>query len=77
MEDGETKKSPAIDEVINISYKIFVFILLCLTIFSPVATDNEFKITQCFARLELFFEYNDSHPHFIECVTNKNNCLPE
>ena len=40
--------------------------------FSPVATDIESEIAQQIARLELFFEYNDSHPHFIECVKNKN-----
>ena len=76
MEDGEIKKSPAI-EVIKGSYKMFLFMLICLTMFSPVATDFESEIAQRVARLELFFEDNDSHPHFIECVKNKNNCLPE
>ena len=72
MEDGEIKKSPTIDEVINVSYKMFLFMLLCLTMFSPVATDNESEI-----RIEILLEYTDSHPHFIECVKNRNNCLPE
>ena len=72
MEDGEIKKSPAIDEVINVSYKMFLFILLCLTMFSPVATDSESEI-----RIEIFLEYTDSHPHFLECVKNRNNSLPE
>ena len=71
MEDGEIKKSPAIDEVINVSYKIFIFMSLCLTLFSPVATDGESEI-----RIEIFFEYADSHPH-LECVKDRNNCLPE
>ena len=77
MEDGEIKKSPAIDEVINVSYKIFRFILLCLTLFLPVATDIESEIAHRIAELKLLVEYNDSHPHFIECVVNRNNCLPE
>ena len=77
MEDGEIKKSPAIDEVINVSYKMFLFILLCLTLFLPVATDIESEIAQRIAELKLLVEYNDSHPHFIECVVNRNNCLPE
>ena len=77
MEDGEFKKSPAIDEVINVSYKMFPFILLCLTLFLPVATDIESEIVQLIANLEILFEYNDSHPHFIKCVVNRNNCLPE
>ena len=72
MEDGEIKKSPAIDEVINVSYKMFLFMLLCLTLFQPVATDSESEI-----RIEIFFEYVDSHPHFFECVKDSNNCLPE
>ena len=46
--------------------------LLCLTLFPPVATDSESEI-----RKEIFFEYADSHPHFLECVKNRNNCLPE
>ena len=45
--------------------------------FSPVATDIESEIAQCIAKLEILFEYNDSHTHFIECVINRNNCLPE
>ena len=45
--------------------------------FSPVTPDIKSEITQRIARLELFFEYNDSHPYFIECVKNENNCLPE
>ena len=77
MEDGEIKKSPAIDEVINLSYKMLVFILLCLTLFLPVATDIESEIAQRIAELKFLVEYNDSHPHFIECVVNRNNCLPE
>ena len=77
MEDGEIKKSPAIDEVINVSYKMFLFILLCLTLFLPVATDIESEIVQLIANLEILFEYNDSHPHFIKCVVKRNNCLPE
>ena len=72
MEDGEIKKSPAIDEVINVSYKMFIFMSLCLTLFRPVATDSESEI-----RIEIFFEYADSHPHFLECVKDRNNCLPE
>ena len=72
MEDGELKKSPAIDEVIKLSYKMFLFILLCLTMFSPAATDTESEI-----RIEIFFEDTDSHSHFLECVKNGNNCLPE
>ena len=75
MEDGEIKKSPAIDDVINVSYKMLIFILLCLTLFLPVATDIESEIAQRIA--EFLVEYNDSHPHFIECVVNRNNCLPE
>ena len=77
MGDGEIKKSPAIDEVIKRSCKMFLFILFCLAMFSPVATDIEFEIVQRNARLEILFEYNDSHPHFIECVIIRNNCLPE
>ena len=77
MEDGEIKKSPALDEVIHLSYKMFLFILLCLTLFLPVATDIESEIVQLIANLEILFEYNDSHPHFIKCVVNRNNCLPE
>ena len=77
MEDGEIKKSPAIDEVINVSYKMLIFILLCLTLFLPVATDIESEIAQRIAELKSLVEYNDSHPHFIECVVNRNNCLPE
>ena len=72
MEDGKIKKSPAIDEVINVSYKMFLFILLCLTLFPHVATDSEYEI-----RIEIFFEYADSHPHFLECVKDRNSCLPE
>ena len=72
MEDGEIKKSPAIDEVINVSYKMLLFILLCLNMFSPVATDSASEI-----RIEIFLEYTDSHPHFLECVKNRNPCLPE
>ena len=72
MEDGEIKKSPAVDEVINVSYKMFIFMSLCLTLFPPVATDSEFEI-----RIEILFEYADSHPHFLECVKDRNNCLPE
>ena len=72
MEDGEIKKSPAIDEVIKVSYKMFIFMSLCLTLFPPAATDSEFEIT-----LEIFFEFADSHPHFLECVKYRNNCLPE
>ena len=77
MEDGETKKSPAIDEVIIESYKMFFFILLCLTLFPPVATDIESENAKNIAKLELLIEYNDSHPHFIECVIDRNNCFPE
>ena len=77
MEDGEIKKSPAIDEVINVSYKVFHFNLLCLTLFLPVATDFESEIVQLIANLEILFEYNDSHPHFIKCVVNRNSCLSE
>ena len=51
--------------------------LLCLAIFSPVATDIESEIAQLIAKLEMLFEYNDSHPHFTESVINRNNCLPE
>ena len=77
MEDGELKKSPAIDEVIKVSYKMFLFILLCLTLFPPVTTDIEYEIAQRIAILEIFFENNDSHLHFIECVKKRNNYLPE
>ena len=78
MEDGEIKMSPAIDEVINVSYKMFLFILLCLTLFLPVATDMESEIVQLIANLEILaLEYNDSRPHIIKCVVNRNNCLPE
>ena len=77
MEDGEIKKTPAIDEVINVSYKMFLFISLCLTLCLPVATDIESEIVQFFANLEILFECNDSHPRFIKCVVNRNNCLPE
>ena len=45
--------------------------------FSPVTTDIESEIAQHIARLEIIFEYDDSHPHSIECVINRNNCLPE
>ena len=72
MEDGEIKKSPAIDEVINVSYKMFIFMSLCLNLFPTVATDSESE-----TRIEIFFEYADSHPHFLECVKDRNNCLPE
>ena len=72
MEHGEIKKSPAIDEVINVSYKMFIFMSLCLTLFPPVATDSDSEI-----RIEIFFEYADSHPHFLECVKDRNSCLPE
>ena len=72
MEDGEIKKSPAIDEVINISYKMFIFMPLRLTLFPSVATDSESEI-----RIEIFFECADSHPHFLECGKDRNNCLPE
>ena len=77
MEDGEIKKSPAIDEVLNVRYKMFIFIILCLTLFPPVATDIESENAQRIAKLELLIEYNYSHPHFIECVIDRNNCLPE
>ena len=77
MEDGEIKKSPAIDEVINVSYKMLIFILLCLNLFLPVATDIESENVQRIAELKSLVEYNDSHPHFIECVADRNNCLPE
>ena len=77
MEDGEIKKSPAIDEVINVSYKKFIFILLCLSLFLPVATDIESETVQLISNLEILFENNDSHPHFIKCVVKRNNCLPE
>ena len=77
MEDGEIKKSPAIDEIINVSYKMFLFISLCLTMFPPVATNIESEIAQRIARLKLLIEYNDSHPHFIVFVRDRNNCLPE
>ena len=56
---------------------MFLFILLCLTLFLPVATDIESEIVQLIANLKIFFEYNDSHPHFIKCVVIRNNCLPE
>ena len=72
MEDGEIKKSPAIAEVINVSYKMLIFMSLCLTLSPPVATDSESEI-----RIEIFFEYADSHPHFLECVKDRDNCLPE
>ena len=77
MEDGEINKSPAIDELLNVSYKMFLFILLCFTLFLSVATDIDSEIVQFIASLETLFEYNDSHPHFIKCVVNRNNCLPE
>ena len=77
MEDGEIKKSPAIDDLINVSYKMLIFMSLCLTLFSLVATDIESEIAQRIAELKFLVEYNDSHPHFIECVVNRNNCLPE
>ena len=51
---------------------MFLFILLCLTMFSPAATVSESEI-----RIEIFLEYTDSHPHFLECVKNRKNCLPE
>ena len=56
---------------------MFLFILLCLTLFLPVATNFESKIVQLIANLEIRFEYNDSHPHFIKCVVNRKNCPPE
>ena len=56
---------------------MFRFMLLCLIMFSPVETDIASKNTQRIARLELFFDYHDSHPHFKECVKNRNSCLPE
>ena len=43
----------------------------------PVATDIESEIAQRIAKLELIIEYNDSHPHFIECVLDRNNCFHE
>ena len=69
MEDREIKHSPGRDEVINVSYKMFLF--LCLAMFSPVATDIKNEIAQRIAKIELFVEYNDSHPHFKECVKAK------
>ena len=77
MEHGELKKSPAIDEVIKVSYKMFLFTVLCLTMISPITTDIESEIAQRIVRLEILFECNDSHPHFIERVIDINNCLPE
>ena len=77
MEDGELKKSPAIDEVKKVSYKMFLFLFLCLTLFSPVTADIESELAQRIAPLEILTEYNDSHPQFIECVIDRNNCLPE
>ena len=71
MEDGEIRKSAAIDEVKKVSYKLFLILLLCLAMFSFDATDIESEITQRIAELELFFESNDSHPHFIKCVKNR------
>ena len=56
MEDGEIKKSPAIDEVINVSYKMLIFTLLCLTLFLPVTTDIESEIAQHIAELKLLVE---------------------
>ena len=72
MEDAEIKKSPAIDKVINVSYKMFPFILLCLTMFSPVTTHSESEI-----RTEIFLEYTDSHIQFLECFKNRNKYFPE
>ena len=77
MEDGEINKSPAVYEVKNVSYTMFLFILLCLTLFLPVATDIESESVQLISNLEILFEYNDSHPHFIKYVVNRNKCLPE
>ena len=73
MEDGEIKKSRAIDEVINVSYKMSLIMFLCLAMFPPVATNTEYEIAQRIARLELFFEYHDFYPHFKEYVKYKNN----
>ena len=56
---------------------MFLFMLLCLTLFPPVATDFESEIAQRIAKLELLSEYSDSHPHFLEGVKNRNNFLPE
>ena len=56
---------------------MLILILLCLTLFLPVTTDIESEIAQHIAELKFLVEYNDSHPHFIECVVNRNNCLPE
>ena len=64
MEDGVIMKSPAVDEVINLSYKMFLILLPNLAMFSPVATDFESDIAQRIARFELFFEYHESHPNF-------------
>ena len=68
MEDGEFKKSPAIDKIINVIHQIFQILLLSLAMFSPVATDIESEISQRIARLELFFEYHYSDPHFKDFV---------
>ena len=41
---------------------MFLFMLLCLAMFWPVATDIESEIAQRIAKLEILFVYNDSHP---------------
>ena len=64
MEGGEIKKSPAKYKVINVNYKMFLFSLLSLAMFSPVATDIESGIAKRIAWLELFFEDNASHTKF-------------
>ena len=56
---------------------MFLFMLFFLALFSPVATDIESEIAQRFARLKILPEYNDSHPHFLECVIKRNKYLPE
>ena len=56
---------------------MFLFMLICLNIFSPVATDVTTEINESIGRLELFFEYHDSHPQFKEFVKNKYNCSHE
>ena len=76
MEDGEIKMSPAIGEVINVSHKMFLILLLCLAMFSPDATNIESEIAQRMAGLEMVFECRYSNPHFKECQ-KKNNCLHE
>ena len=55
---------------------MLLFILLCLTLFPPVATDIESETAERIAKVEILIEYNDSHPHFIECVIDRNNCFP-